>query len=66
MVFSVFLNRCAGYHSFRQQPDFPLDVRVDDAAEDLVAEADAGRDDQAHVRGTPDDPGHACTNATSW
>ena len=65
MVFSVFLNRCAGYHSLRQQPDLPLDVRVDDAAEDLAAEADAGRDDQAYVRGTPDDTGHARTNATS-
>ena len=65
MVFSVFLNRCAGYHSLRQQLDLPLDVRVDDAAEDLTAETDSGRDDQAHVRGTPDDPGHARANATS-
>ena len=55
---------CAGYHSLRKQPDLPLDVRLDDAAEDLTAEADSGRDDQADVRGAPDDPGHARTNAT--
>ena len=54
----------SGHHSLRKQPGFPLDVRLDDAPEDLTAEAHSGRDHQAHVRGAPDDSGHVGADET--
>ena len=55
-----------GYHPIWKQPDLPLHIRLDGAAKDLTTQADARRDHQAHVRGTPDHSGSPRTHEWSW